>query len=92
MTFTGSHSCCRIYSYTPNPALYLLPNDTGTIGLPLSERDARALMDGCRQTSLGTSEILMEDEEARGAIEMHASQVCNASLPTVGSCCSAVHA
>ena len=51
--FKGTYSFHRPYPTVPNPGLFLLPNNIGGVGLPLTKRDAESVKFGCRQISRG---------------------------------------
>ena len=46
-TFKGLYAFSHSYSDAPNPALELLVNDIGFIGLPLSKRESDAVKSAC---------------------------------------------
>ena len=46
-TFKGLYAFSRSYIDAPNPALELLVNDIGFIGLPLSKREADVIKSAC---------------------------------------------
>lgn len=73
--FKGSYSFHRSHPNAPNPGLFLLPNDIGGVGLPLSKRDAEAVKSGCRQAPFGKGERTVVDTTVRDTWEMDANQV-----------------
>ncbi|KAH9934631.1 uncharacterized protein B0H18DRAFT_1180741 [Fomitopsis serialis] len=73
--FKGSHSSSRAYPTAPNPGLYLLSNNVGSVGLPLSTRDAAVVISGCKQAPFGQGERTVVNTAVRDTWEMDASQV-----------------
>lgn len=71
--FKGSYGFARSYAETPNPALHL--DDLGTIGLPLSEPEAKRIISRCCQAPFGKGERTVVDTEVRDTWEMDAAQV-----------------
>ena len=74
-TFKGSFSYHKTYTDGPNPGLNLLVNGIGRIGLPLSEREAKVIISGCKQAPFGKGERTVVDTSVRDTWEMDASQV-----------------
>ena len=71
----GSYSFHRAYPNAPNPGLFLLANNIGCVGLPLSEREAEVVKSGCRQAPFGKGERTVVDTSVRDTWEMDANQV-----------------
>lgn len=71
--FTGSFAFSRSYSDAPNPTLRL--DGLGTVGVPLSAREAIHVIGGCRQAPFGKGERTIVDKEVRDTWEMDAAKV-----------------
>ena len=66
----------------PNPLLTL--ESVGTIGLPLSTREAAAVKANCKQAPFGMGERTVVDKTVRDTWEMDGSQVTEITL--LGRC------
>ncbi|TCD68473.1 hypothetical protein EIP91_010648 [Steccherinum ochraceum] len=71
--FDSAYSYNRTFNDAPNPALYL--EGLGTVGLPLSERDAAAIKGCAAQAPFGMGERTVVDKSVRDTWEMDATQV-----------------
>ncbi|KAI0796382.1 hypothetical protein BC629DRAFT_291517 [Irpex lacteus] len=72
--FKGAPSFHRTYNReAPNPGLKLA--DLGTVGLPLSTREAEAVKSRCRQAPFGKGERTLVDKTVRDTWEMDAEEV-----------------
>ncbi|EJD55223.1 hypothetical protein AURDEDRAFT_35671, partial [Auricularia subglabra TFB-10046 SS5] len=69
----GSFYFSRTYEDAPNPILRLAELDT--VGLPLSKRDASAIIDKCEQAPFGKGERTVVDKEVRDTWQMDATEV-----------------
>ncbi|KAH9934635.1 uncharacterized protein B0H18DRAFT_977493 [Fomitopsis serialis] len=69
-SFKGSYAFNCTYTDAPNPGLHLSANNIGIIGLPLSQREAKVVMSGCRPATKRSA-----GDIACGAWVMDASQV-----------------
>ena len=74
-SFKGSFAFHRSYADAPNPGLSLLSNDIGRIGLPLSTREAKVVIAGCKQAPFGQGERTVINKDVRDTWEMDAAQV-----------------
>jgi hypothetical protein len=72
-TFSGSFSFSRGYNDAPNPLLSL--SSLGTVGLPLSSREAPALRTQCKEAPFGKGERTIVDKAVRDTWEMDAALV-----------------
>jgi hypothetical protein len=72
-SFTGSFSFSRAYSDAPNPFLSL--GALGSVGLPLSVREAAALKAHCAEAPFGMGERTVIDKAVRDTWEMDAALV-----------------
>ncbi|TCD68476.1 hypothetical protein EIP91_010651 [Steccherinum ochraceum] len=68
-TFSYNH----VYKGAPNPALNL--TDIGTIGLPLSKREADVITNHAQQAPFGMGERTLVDKSVRDTWEMDAQQI-----------------
>lgn len=75
VTFSGTFSFCRSYADAPNPLLDL--EGPGTIGLPLSSRDAAAIRSSSQQAPFGKGERTVVDKSVRDTWEMDSKEVCS---------------
>ncbi|KAF9256205.1 hypothetical protein L218DRAFT_950169 [Marasmius fiardii PR-910] len=73
LDFVGTFAFSKTYGDAPNPALYL--EDLGTIGLPLSSREAKAVIAKSIQAPFGQGERTVVDKEVRDTWEMDVSKV-----------------
>ncbi|KAJ8072943.1 hypothetical protein PM082_019806 [Marasmius tenuissimus] len=73
LDFQGTFAFSKTYDDAPNPALRL--EGVGTVGLPLSERDAKAVIENSIQAPFGKGERTVVDTEVRDTWEMDESKV-----------------
>jgi hypothetical protein len=73
LDFKGSFYFHKTYTEFPNPILRL--GSLGHIGLPLSSREAKHVIDRCVQAPFGQGERTLVDTNVRDTWEMDASQV-----------------
>lgn len=73
LKFEGAFSFSRTYPVAPNPSLQL--ETLGTVGLPLSTREARAVIEASAQAPFGMGERTVVDKDVRDTWEMDASKV-----------------
>lgn len=78
MDFGGSFSFHKEFPEAPNPWLSLAR--LGTIGLPLSTREAAVIKSEAKQAPFGKGERTIVDRNIRDTWEMDASEVRMASL------------
>ncbi|KAL0064876.1 hypothetical protein AAF712_008129 [Marasmius tenuissimus] len=71
--FQGTFAFTKTYDDAPNPILCL--EGLGTVGLPLSEREAKVVIEKSIQAPFGKGERTIVDTEVRDTWEMDASQV-----------------
>ncbi|EJD55214.1 hypothetical protein AURDEDRAFT_118417 [Auricularia subglabra TFB-10046 SS5] len=71
--FHGSFYFSRTYDDAPNPILRL--RDLGTVGLPLSVREAAAIIEKSEQAPFGKGERTLVDKEVRDTWQMDADKV-----------------
>ncbi|TCD68475.1 hypothetical protein EIP91_010650 [Steccherinum ochraceum] len=71
--FDSAYSFSRSFKEAPNPALHL--EGVGTVGLPLSERDACAIKRVAKLAPFGMGERTVVDKSVRDTWEMDASLV-----------------
>ncbi|KAK1228340.1 hypothetical protein PQX77_008593 [Marasmius sp. AFHP31] len=71
--FQGSFAFTKTYDDAPNPILCL--KGLGTVGLPLSEREAKAVIEKSIQAPFGKGERTIVDTEVRDTWEVDASKV-----------------
>lgn len=72
--FNGAFSFSKTYQDAPNPGLRLA--DLGTVGLPLSTREAEAVKMRCALAPFGKGERTLVDKTVRDTWEMDAPEVC----------------
>ncbi|KAJ7276304.1 hypothetical protein B0H12DRAFT_13854 [Mycena haematopus] len=73
LDFKGSYYFHRSYNEFPNPLLRL--DSLGHVGLPLSSREAKHIINYCVQAPFGQGERTLIDKNVRDTWEMDASQV-----------------
>ncbi|KZV95593.1 hypothetical protein EXIGLDRAFT_644081 [Exidia glandulosa HHB12029] len=73
LDFEGNIAFSHTYHDAPNPTLRL--DNLGLVGLPLSTREARAVIDACVQAPFGKGERTVVDKEVRDTWEMDAAKV-----------------
>ncbi|PIL31359.1 hypothetical protein GSI_06058 [Ganoderma sinense ZZ0214-1] len=73
LDFNGEFSFHRAYPLAPNPSLNV--DDLGTIGLPLSLRDAAAIKHSSDQAPFGKADRTIIDKSVRDTWEIDAQQV-----------------
>lgn len=73
LEFTGAFSFHRAYPIAPNPALNI--DGLGTIGLPLSARDAAAIKACAEQAPFGKVDQTIVDKTVRDTWEIDATKV-----------------
>ncbi|KAI9060522.1 hypothetical protein FKP32DRAFT_1595275 [Trametes sanguinea] len=73
LKFTGAFSFNKTYSSAPNPALEV--EGLGTIGLPLSTRDAAAIKAHAAQAPFGKADKTVIDRTVRDTWEIDANQI-----------------
>ncbi|KAJ8075191.1 hypothetical protein PM082_019519 [Marasmius tenuissimus] len=73
LDFKGTFAFSKTYDNAPNPALCL--DGLGTVGLPLSERDAKAVIEKSIEGPLGKSKRTIRDTEVRDTWRVDASKV-----------------
>ncbi|KZV92506.1 hypothetical protein EXIGLDRAFT_614267 [Exidia glandulosa HHB12029] len=69
----GTFYFSRTYEDAPNPVLRLA--DLGTVGLPLSSREAAAVIERCTQAPFGKGERTVVDKDVRDTWELDGKQV-----------------
>ena len=69
----GTFSAFRHHTQFPNPGLHV--QGLGIVGLPLSDRDAKAIAALCRKSPFGRGDETVVDETVRKTWELDASQV-----------------
>ncbi|KAJ3551126.1 hypothetical protein NM688_g4911 [Phlebia brevispora] len=78
LDFAGAVSFHRVYPNAPNPCLVL--SDLGTVGLPLSSRDAEAIKSRAEQAPFGIGERTVVDKSVRDTWQMSPDMVKFANL------------
>ncbi len=73
LEFKGAFSFNKIYSSAPNPVLSI--DGLGTLGLPLSTRDAAAIKACAEQAPFGKADKTIVDKSVRDTWEIDASKV-----------------
>ncbi|KAL0064875.1 hypothetical protein AAF712_008128 [Marasmius tenuissimus] len=73
LDFQGTFAFSKTYDDAPNPALCL--EGLGTVGLPLSERDAKLVIENSIQAPFGKGERTVVDTEVRDTWEIDGSKV-----------------
>ncbi|KAJ8455552.1 hypothetical protein ONZ51_g12411 [Trametes cubensis] len=73
LEFAGTFSFSKTYPAAPNPALAV--GDIGTIGLPLSTRDAAAIKAHAEQAPFGKADRTIVDKSVRDTWEIDAKEV-----------------
>jgi hypothetical protein len=73
LTFEGSFSFFKSFTDAPNPSLHL--DQVGTIGLPLSSRDADVIKAHSVQAPFGKGERTLVDKDVRDTWEIDCSLV-----------------
>ncbi|KAK1228339.1 hypothetical protein PQX77_008592 [Marasmius sp. AFHP31] len=73
LDFQGTFAFSKTYDDAPNPALCL--EGLGTVGLPLSERDAKLVIENSVQAPFGKGERTVVDTEVRDTWEIDASKI-----------------
>ncbi|KAK7036717.1 hypothetical protein VNI00_011382 [Paramarasmius palmivorus] len=73
LDFQGNIAFSQAYDDAPNPTLCL--DGMGTVGLPLSTREARAVIENCIQAPFGMGERTVVDKEVRDTWELDSSKV-----------------
>jgi hypothetical protein len=73
LDFKGSFSFNGAYPDAPNPCLQLA--DLGSVGLPLSTREAETVKSRCIQAPFGKGERTLVDKNVRDTWEMDAKVV-----------------
>ncbi|KAI0720055.1 hypothetical protein C8T65DRAFT_736222 [Cerioporus squamosus] len=73
LEFTGTFAFRRTYSDAPNPALHI--DGLGTVGLPLSLRDAAAIKAQSSQAPFGMADRTVINKSVRDTWEIDAKQV-----------------
>ncbi|KAL0565075.1 hypothetical protein V5O48_016954, partial [Marasmius crinis-equi] len=73
LDFQGTFAFCKTYDDAPNPCLSL--EGLGMVGLPLSQREARVVIENSIQAPFGQGERTVVDREVRDTWEMDASKV-----------------
>jgi hypothetical protein len=71
--FQGSFASGTVFPGAPNPALVI--DGAGQIGLPLSTRDAQAIVQIAQQAPFGHNERTIVDTHVRDTLEIDASKV-----------------
>lgn len=66
---TGTFATSHVISNAPNPALWV--KDVGAIGLPLSDRDAKALVEASHQAPFGKGTETIVDTSVRKTWEIN---------------------
>ena len=79
LEFSGAFSFNRAYPAAPNPSLNI--DGLGTIGLPLSIRDAAAIKACAEQAPFGMADRTIVDRSVRDTWEIDASKVGLSLLP-----------
>lgn len=69
----GTFSSFQHHTQYPNPGLHV--NGLGVVGLPLSDRDAKAIAALCKQSPFGRGDETVVDESVRKTWELNASQI-----------------
>jgi predicted 2-oxoglutarate/Fe(II)-dependent dioxygenase YbiX len=69
----GTFASFRTQSAYINPGLYV--NEIGSIGLPLSVRDARAIAGVCKKSPFGKGDATLVDETVRKTWELETSEI-----------------
>jgi hypothetical protein len=69
----GSFATFTRHATFPNPGIYV--KDFGVVGLPLSDRDAKAIAALCKQSPFGRGDETVIDESVRKTWELEASQI-----------------
>ncbi|KAJ4364668.1 hypothetical protein N0V83_009265 [Neocucurbitaria cava] len=70
--YQGTFSACQKLSVYPNPGLQV--KEVGTIGLPLSARDAQAVASVCKQSPFGKGDETVIDETVRKTWELDTTE------------------
>jgi hypothetical protein len=70
--YAGSFATFNTYLNAANPGIVI--DGIGSIGLPLSERDAKAIIKISKQSPFGKGSETIIDTEVRNSWELHASQ------------------
>ncbi len=73
LEFTGAFSFNRAYPTAPNPSLNI--DGLGTVGLPLSIRDAAAIKQCAEQAPFGMADRTIVDKSVRDTWEIDATKV-----------------
>ena len=73
LEFSGSFAFHRVYPEAPNPLLSI--EGLGTVGLPLSDRDAKAIKERAEQAPFGMADRTVVDKNVRDTWEIDAKQV-----------------
>ncbi|KAF3009974.1 hypothetical protein E8E13_011285 [Curvularia kusanoi] len=69
----GSYSAFKRYESFPNPGIFV--ENLGVVGLPLSDRDAKAIAALCKRSPFGRGDETVVDESVRKTWELEASQI-----------------
>jgi hypothetical protein len=69
----GSFATFTRHATFPNPGIYV--KDFGVVGLPLSDRDAKAIAALCKRSPFGRGDETVIDESVRKTWELEASQI-----------------
>jgi hypothetical protein len=73
LEFDGNFYSKHEFPDAPNPALYV--EGFGSLGMPLSTRDAEALIGHCKQAPFGSKEQTVVDTRVRDTWEIDAGKV-----------------
>ena len=73
LNFHGTYAHSRSYPDAPTPSLCLA--DLGTIGLPLSDREAKLVIGHCAQAPFGKGERTVVDKSVRDTWEIEGKLV-----------------
>lgn len=79
-SFKGSFSHSQTSRDAPNPGLFIASNNVGGVGLPLSKRDAQAIINGSKQAPFGKGERTVVDTTVRDTWEIDGGEVCKGYL------------
>jgi hypothetical protein len=73
LEFQGSFAFSRTYNEAPNPVLHL--DGAGNIGLPLSHREAKVVIEHCAQAPFGKGEQTVVDKDVRDTWEIDSQKI-----------------
>ena len=74
LDFSGTFAVSKSYPTAPNPAIFV--DNLGTVGLPLSIRDAEAIKSCSVQAPFGMADQTVVDKSVRNTWEIDGSKVC----------------